>query len=133
MLTYVQNEHCLFTQVNFDSSVFSSMTDAEYKDAFEAMFVRLIVSGDYDKVSLMDAVSKINRAKPHDLQIINDSIISQVPVNEDEEVEEVKTTKSTLEYITTYINNSQDFNKTEVHTLMSSLYNEAVKLQSKGE
>jgi DNA repair exonuclease SbcCD nuclease subunit len=131
LLEFVPNEHCLFTHVTFEEDVFSKMSDKEYSDLFEGMFVRLTVTGDYSKVALMDTITKINRSKPHDLQVINDSLVNGE--SETEEQVESKTAKSTADYITSYIEERQDLNTTEIKTLVQDLYESAMKNMAKGE
>jgi DNA repair exonuclease SbcCD nuclease subunit len=130
-LTFVPNEHCLFVHVPFDEETFKKLSDDEYKEMFEGMFVRVTVKGDYNKVSLMDTITKINRAKPHDLQIINEAMINDGDVTNDE-VEE-RTAKTTLEYIEGYIEQRSELNTTELKTLVMELYNESIQQMTKGE
>lgn len=134
---FVENEFCLFVEVAFDKEIFKAMTDEEYKENFEGRFVRLVVTdADYDRVALMDTISKINRAVPHDLQVKNDVLIG-LGESEEANQEEVleKTTKSTLEYIESYVGDRTD-DEDQGKILLSKLnelYSAAVEMQSKGE
>lgn len=132
---FVENEYSLFVQVPFDSAIFKAMSDAEYEEAFEGRFVKLIVSDpDYDRVALLDTVSKINRVKPHDLQVQNDALIGVVEgENETEEVIE-KTSKSTREYIESFVEaRYKDDTGKALMTILDRLYLKANELQTQGE
>lgn len=127
-LEFVENEYSLFLQVMFDGDVFKQMSDEEFKESFESRFVRIVVDCEYDNVALLDTISKINRCKPHDLQVINHQVLSESNVQDNESIEQ-KTAKSTIEYINSYIENESD----SVKELMVSLYNDAHDKLLKGE
>lgn len=132
-LTFVENETCLFRMVTFEADVFKAMDDAEYIDLFEGMFVRLVVNSEYNRVDLMDTVSKINRAKPHDLQVVNTYALTQdADTSTAEDIEE-RTSKTTKQYIDDYITNNPQYNTPEVKALMTLLYTEATAIQLQGE
>lgn len=128
-LQFVENELCMFTQVGFDEATFKSMSDDEYKQMFEGRFVRLVIDREYTKVALMDTISKINRSKPHDLQILNTYALTEDAKDTNVEELEERTSKSTLQYIEDYTANESP----EVKALMVELYNEAHTLMIKGE
>lgn len=128
-LKFVENEYSLFVEVAFDKDTFAKMTDDEYNDAFNSKFVRIVVEGEYDNVALLDTISRVNRTKPHDLQVINHSIISSDNATDTACDIEVKVAKSTLEYIESYVSNETD----DVKTMMAELYTEAHDQLLKGE
>lgn len=131
-LTFVENDTCMFIQITFKKDVFKAMKDAEYSDLFEGMFVRMIVDGEYDKVALMDTISKINRAKPHDLQVINNAMLNVK--TEDNAVEtESKTSLTTDQYITNYIGERDDYNHSSIIEKMNGLYKRAQEKMTNGE
>lgn len=132
-LTFVENETCLFRMVTFEADVFKAMTDAEYLELFEGMFVRLVVVAEYNRVDLMDAVSKINRAKPHDLQVVNTYALTENnSVDSDEDIE-ARTSKTTQQYIEDYITDNPQYNTQQVKDLMTELFTEASTILLKGE
>lgn len=128
VIEFVENEYSLFIEVLFDKDTFAVMTDDEYEDAFSSKFVRIVVDSDYDQVALLDTISRVNRCKPHDLQVINHVLIS-TDANKTTDDIEVKVAKSTLEYIESYITNETD----AVKLMISELYTEAHDRQLKGE
>lgn len=132
-LEYVENDTCLFIRAAFDADIFKAMQDYEYVDAFEGMFVQLVVDGDYDKVALMDVVAKINRAKPHDLQIINNQVLKEGNSQAADADLEVRTSKTTEEYISSYIEDRDDFNVVGVRDKMAEVYKKAQDIMVKGE
>lgn len=127
-LTFIENEYSLFVQVAFDSEVFKQMSDEEFKESFESRFVRIVVDCEYDNVALLDTITKINRCKPYDLQVINHQIVSDTK-NDDGEVVEEKTAKSTIEYIQSYVENEGD----AVKDMITTIYNDAHDKLLKGE
>lgn len=132
-LTFVENTTCLFTMVTFEADVFKVMTDAEYLDLFEGMFVRLVVNSEYNRVDLMDTVSKINRAKPHDLQVVNTYALTEDSTAESAEDVEARTSKTTQQYIEDYITDNPQYSDKAVRELMSKLFVEASTILLKGE
>jgi hypothetical protein len=132
-LTFVENTTCLFTMVTFEADVFKAMTDTEYLDLFEGMFVRLVVSSEYNRVDLMDTVSKINRAKPHDLQVVNTYALTEDSTSDSAEDVEARTSKTTQQYIEDYITDNPQYSDKAVRELMSKLFVEASTILLKGE
>lgn len=135
---FVENEFSLFVQVPFDKEIFKAMSDKEYEEAFEGRFVKMIVSDvNYDRVALLDTVSKINRVKPHDLQIQNDALIGVVEGgSEDDTTDVVKSTsKTTEEYIETYIKDryGDDTRGQILLNILNDLYLKANEQRAKGE
>ena len=137
--SFEENEFSLFVQVPFDETIFKEMSDDDYKEAFEARFVKLLVTDpNYDRVLLLDTVSKINRVKPHDLQIQNDALVGVVEKTGDEDVDDVleKTSKTTREYIANYIDDrytEDDPKYGSLLNILDRLYLQASELQTKGE
>lgn len=135
---FIENEHCLFIEVAFDKEIFAAMTDAEYEEAFNSRFVRVVVTeADYDKVALMDVISKINRTKPHDLVIQNDTLLN-VEEEDGEKTEEKvleSTSKTTAEYIESFVKaRFQEPDESEAYLkILERLYSEATALLTKGE
>lgn len=127
-LEFVENEYSLFAEVAFDKDIFALMSDDDYSDAFNMRFVRLVVDSEYDNVALLDTISKINKSKPHDLQVVNLTAIKQDEAQTADDVA-VKVTKTTIAYIETYIENESS----EVKTLMADLYAQANDKLLKGE
>lgn len=132
-LTFVENATCLFRMVTFEADVFKALTDAEYLELFEGMFVRLVVQDEYNRVDLMDAVSKINRAKPHDLQVVNTYALTEDTASDSAEDLADRTSKTTQQYIEDYITNNPQYNTQQIRDLMSRLYTEATNILLKGE
>ncbi len=137
---FVENEFSLFVQVAFDADIFKAMSDEEYLEAFEGRFVKLVVTDpDYDRVALLDTVSKINRCKPHDLQVQNDALIGVVTDADGNSAEEdtlEKTSRSTREYIASYIDDRYTENDPRYSILsnkLDELYLRANELLTKGE
>ncbi len=135
---FVENEYCLFVEVAFDKEVFGKMTDAEYEEAFGSRFVKIVVTDpDYDKVALMDVVSRINRTKPHDLVVQNDTILNQGEEEGETTEEKVleNTSKTTAEYIESYVKERfPDDDVSESYLkIFERLYSEANALLTKGE
>jgi len=128
-LVFVENELCMFIQVGFDEETFKAMTDDEYKVMFEGKFVRLVIDREHTKVALMDTISKINRVKPHNLQISNTYALTEESQDVSNEDLEERTSKSTLQYIEDYAANESS----AVKALLVDLYNEASTLMLKGE
>lgn len=132
VLEFIKNETCLFTRVGFDKDTFKGMKSGEYNELFEGMFVQLVVDGEYDKVALMDTVSKINQSKPHNLQIINNTDVTLIDKGNMDDLEE-KTTKSTKEYIFDYISTREEFKNPKISAIIEKLYSEAHDILLKGE
>jgi DNA repair exonuclease SbcCD nuclease subunit len=132
-LEYVENETCLFRQVAFDEAIFKAMKDDEYKELFEGMFVRLVIDDEYSKVVLMDTISKINRVKPHDLQVINNHIVKKDDAKDDSADTEDRTSKTTDEYILTYIEEREEYNTDSIKNMMADLYKRAQDQMVEGE
>lgn len=132
-LTFVENTTCLFRMVTFEADVFKTLTDAEYTELFEGMFVRLVVSSEYNRVDLMDAVSKINRAKPHDLQVVNTYALTEDKTDDTAEEIEARTSKTTQQYINDYIEANSQYNTQQIKDLMTLLFNDATTQLLKGE
>lgn len=128
-LDFVENDLCMFIQVGFDEETFKGMSDDDYKVMFEGKFVRLVIDREHTKVALMDTISKINRVKPHDLQISNTYALTEENQDSSPEELEERTSKSTLQYIEDYAVNESP----AVKALMVELYNEASTLMLKGE
>lgn len=131
-LTFVENDQCMFLQVGFDEETFKTMTDEEFTDLFEGMFVRLVVDSEYQRVALMDAISKINRAQPHDLQVVNTYALVN-DVDETPEDVEARTSKTTQQYIQDYLEENAQYNDADVKALITRLYGEATVILLKGE
>lgn len=133
-LNFQLNEYTLFCEITFEKDILAAMTDDEYKDMFESKFVRLnVIDSDYDRVALLDTISKINRSKPHDLQIINHAILASGSTTEDQTAVEEKTSKTTEEYIESYISARDQFNTTLVKQLMSDCMAKAQQKMVVGE
>lgn len=132
-LTFVENTTCLFRMVTFEADVFKAMTDAEYLELFEGMFVRLVVSSEYNRVDLMDTVSKINRAKPHDLQVVNTYALTEDTTSDSAEDVEARTSKTTQQYIDDYMTDNPQYSDKAVRELMTKLFDEASTILLKGE
>jgi DNA repair exonuclease SbcCD nuclease subunit len=130
-LVFVENEYSLFVEVAFDATTFKAMTDEQCAKLYESRFVRLFVDGDYDKAILLDTIAKINRIKPHDLQVINNAMLKKSDVVEDAVVVDV--TKSTQEYIMCYMEERPDYNLTVVKDKMMDLFGKAQQAMVKGE
>ena len=139
---FEENEFSLFVKVAFDKDIFKAMTDEEYKENFEHRFVKLVVTeADYDRVALLDTISKINRAAPHELQVQNDAIVSVNESDADDDQKDVmeKTSKTTEEYIEAYVDEryfgseeDEIFGQTILNEL-KALYSEAIPRMAKGE
>jgi DNA repair exonuclease SbcCD nuclease subunit len=134
-LVFIENEYCLFVEIGFDADVFKKLTDSEASDMFNSRFIKLIVNGDYDKVALMEAVALINRSKPHDLQIINHTIVKNDSGAEFDGTQdtEIKVAKSTQEYIASYIESRDGYNTQPVKDKMRELLTKSLADMTKGE
>lgn len=128
-LEYVENEYSLFTEVAFDQEIFAEMTPEEYVDAFGSKFVRVYVVGEYSKVALMDTVSKINKTKPHDLQVITEATTGESTVTP-EDVED-RTSKSIPEYIDLFVEELKL--DSQVKVILDDLYKKAQDKMAVGE
>lgn len=131
-LEFIENEYHLFIEIEFIESVLYAMTKDEFNDSFSNRYVRMVINSEYDKVALLDIISRINNAKPHELQIINNyDIKKKVSTGDSEQKLEVTVTKTTKEYIDQYM----DDNKVEMETveLMQSLYLKAIEKMAVGE
>lgn len=131
-LEYVENKTCLFLRVSFEPEVFDGLDVSGYNDLFEGMFVQLVVDGEYDKVALMDTVSKINRCKPHNLQIINNSVATLTDEGSTDEVVD-NTTKTTKEYIVDYISARNEYSDAKISDIIKRIHDEAHEILVKGE
>lgn len=127
-LEFIENEYSLFAEVAFDKDIFALMSDEDYNDAFNMRFVRLVVGSEYDHTALLDTISKINKSKPHDLQVVNLAVIKQEDIQTTEDIT-VKVAKTTIGYIDAFIANESS----EVKTMMADLYVKANDKLLKGE
>jgi DNA repair exonuclease SbcCD nuclease subunit len=131
-LHYQKNEYCLFVKIAYDAKVLKAMTDDEYKDAFKDRFVMLVVDEEYKKSELLDIVSRINKATPHDLQVINNVDLKASTESTEQEAQD-KTGKSTLEYIESYIKDSEVQDKSVIVTMLTDAYTRAQDAMAVGE
>lgn len=130
-MTFVENDHSLFVEIMYNREILKPMTDAQALELFEGRFIRLIVDCDYSQAELLEAIGKINRAKPHDLQVINNMLVGTTA--DDSDKEPVDVTQSTIDFINSYIANDPAFNTAEVKAKMNSLYTVAMNTMTKGE
>lgn len=132
-ITLHENEHCLFVAVAFDYEQFKNWTATDYEQ-FSNRFVRLVVQGEYQKLHLQEVISKINAAKPHDLQIINDEMVSALAMSDEQATESTAiVNKSLVQYIRDYVTGNEAYNQPAVVNMMEQLHSQAVDASLEGE
>ena len=102
----VENEYCLFTQLDFHGDDLLNMSKQDLKDYTEGQIVRIVINEDYNRVDLKEVVHKIESFNPISIDVVDNTIIEQAEqVNEDIEISEVKTID---DYFAEYVNDDQD-------------------------
>jgi DNA repair exonuclease SbcCD nuclease subunit len=128
-LTFLENKDSLFLEFEFNYDILKDVSDDELKSWIEGRFIRLYVLTEYEKVHLLDTISRINKCKPHNLQIINEFVLKQQSKSVDDDVIEDRATKSTHDYIIDYVKEKSTF----VREYMDNLFKRAEEQKVVGE
>lgn len=132
-LEYIRNDKSLFLEINFDDFDLSKFDDTQKKEFFSKKFTRIIINEEYKKADLLDTINQIQKYSPHDLQIVDNTIISDSGEGGTAESVEDKTNITTEEYVLNYIESNDDFNTEGVKELMLNIMAQANDLEVKGE
>lgn len=100
---YVENEHCLFTEILYKDDI--ELSDEVLHEAVVNQFVKIVINDEYDKVKFMDFYSKVTGSKPIDVQIVNNYAIMNSTKSQEKQTEEsdTDTSKSVDDYIQSYV------------------------------
>lgn len=99
---HIENEHSLFTEILYEDD--HGLTDDQIGEYCEHQFVKVVINKEYDKVKFMDFFSKVNSAKPIDVQVQNNyAILSTKENTKTDDAEPDVEDKSIDTYIDTYV------------------------------
>lgn len=115
--TKIENTNCLFHQVDFLTAIDYTKEDLE---GLSGKILRLTIDQEYDKVELKDLVHSIESHGPISVDVIDNTIIDRVVMEEDDQGD----VKELHEYIDEAL--QDDPLKKELTKLFDEVYNEAV-------
>lgn len=130
-MMFVKNDYHLFIEIEFDEAILYAMSKEEFYEAFSDRYVRIIINSEYDKVALLDILSRINNSKPHEVQIVNNYDLNRKgdKVETNNVLDSV--TKTTKQYIDEYVSISKE--SSTVIAIMERLHNQAIEKMLAGE
>jgi hypothetical protein len=99
---HIENEYSLFTEILYEDD--HGLTDDQINEYCNHQFVKVVIDKEYDKVKFMDFFSKVNSAKPIDVQVQNNyAILSAKEITKTDAAEPDVKDKSIDTYIDTYV------------------------------
>lgn len=116
----VENEYCLFHQYDYEE--ISKVDKKDLPDYVEGKIVRIQIFDEYNKIELKDLLQSIEQCKPVSVGVIDNTIVEQVVVDKEQEVDD---TKEVSDYFITAIDNLDIENKQSLTQMFEDLYERA--------
>ena len=118
-LEFVPNPHKMFYKIFYDGV--PNYNPKACKDKA----VKLVVNRIDDQYIYTKFIEELDAAGPWHLQVIDNTDVADMAEVEVEHIE----SKSTIEVLNDYVNQTKHDNKDEIKTLMRDIFNEAISLQ----